>query len=84
MKKKSSPKERTKYAKILIKSKVKFLRKVVFDGLSIKDVGLFLLSQPPSLTSIIQQPRPSSDNTEPTNLNTTLISPRMIKSQRAM
>lgn len=77
--KNSGFKERTKYAKILIKSKVKFLRKVVLDGLSIKDVELILLSRPQSLTSIIPRPRPSFVNTDPNNSNTICNFHRKIK-----
>ena len=67
--------ERNKYAKIPIKIKVKFLRKVVIDGLSIRDVKSFSLSPPPSLTSITPLPKHSFGSTGPISSNTASISP---------
>lgn len=57
-KKKSGYNERCKYAKIPIKTKVKFLRKVLIDGLSIKDVTVDEFSHLPSSTSTIPLLRP--------------------------
>ena len=41
---------RSKYAKILLKTKLKFLRKILTEGFSIKDVPICQSSQPPSTT----------------------------------
>ncbi len=56
---------RSKYAKTPLKTKLKFLRKVLLEGFSIRDVNNPLCSPPPSSTSTIPRPRPSSVSTRP-------------------
>lgn len=48
---------RSKYAKILLKTKLKFLKKIINEGYSIRDVKHFLNSLLPSTTSTTPLPR---------------------------
>jgi hypothetical protein len=48
---------RSKYAKIPVKTKLKFLRKVLLEGFSIRDVDPIQIRPPPSSTSITPQPK---------------------------
>ena len=49
---------RLKYAKIPVKTKLKFLRKVLLEGLSIRNVNTAQIRPPPSSTSTTPQPKP--------------------------
>lgn len=65
---------RSKYAKIPLKTKVKFLRKVVVEGMSIRDVPIFEISPQSTMTSTTLLPRPWWGSTNPICSNTTLHS----------
>ncbi len=56
---------RSKYAKIPLKIKLKFLRKIISEGFSIRDVNPIWISRPPFTTSTTRLPRPSCANTGP-------------------
>lgn len=62
---------RSKYAKIPVKTKLKFLRKVLLEGFSIRDVIPPPSRLPPSSTSTTPPPRHSSANTRPLMPNST-------------
>lgn len=57
--------QRSKYAKIPAKTKLMFLRKVIQEGFSIRDVPIIQTRRPLSSTSTTPQPRPSFDSTRP-------------------
>jgi len=66
---------RSKYAKIPLKTKLKFLKKIINEGYSIRDVKNFLNSLLPSTTSTTPLPRLSWGNIGPIISNSTLMAP---------
>jgi len=67
---------RSKYAKIPIKTKIKFLKKVIQEGFSIRDVPFSWSSLLPSSTLITQLQKHSFDSISPTVLTTTSTFPQ--------
>ncbi len=66
---------RSKYAKIPLKTKLKFLKKIIKQGYSIRDVKKILNSQLPSTISTTPLPRLSWGNIGPIISNSTLTVP---------
>jgi len=67
---------RSKYAKIPIKTKIKFLKKVIQEGFSIRDVPFSWSSLPPSSTSTTLLQKLSFASISQTVLTTTSIFPQ--------
>lgn len=61
--------QRYKYVKITIKTKIKFLKKVLLEGFSIRDVKIKIVSHPPSLILTIPLLKHSFVSTDPINLH---------------
>ena len=70
---------RNKYAKIPMKAKIQFLKKVITEQMSIKEVNLVLCRQPQCSASTTLQPRHSSASTSstcsPMNSPKTMLNP---------